>query len=192
MVSLERRGWFLSACGSISLGTVLFWRGEEGEKKGEGRRLLWSVVEPHRGKGGVHQRVLLRGGVHVLGRRVRLRAGGEEKGGATASQTQAPAAGEKVPVESSPPGGPTLRPLAARVAGPVCSACVPPARTGPPGARLSRKQGVHRWWAAAAKLGGEGCCERERRRRARGRIECSRRAAPGSAARAAAGRARRG
>lgn len=85
--------------------------------------------------------MLLRGGVHVLGRRVRLRAGGEEKGGATASQTQAPAAGEKVPVESSPPGGPTLRPLAARVVGPVCPACVPPARTGPPRARLSRKQG---------------------------------------------------
>lgn len=72
------------------------------------------------------------------------------------------------------PGGPSSRLLEAR-------GCWSRASRLPPhlsalGRRGSarREAGKHRWPAAAAKLGGGGCCECERRRGARGHTECYR------------------
>lgn len=94
-------------------------------------------------------------------------------GGATASQTQALAAGRKFPGRARPrravveaARGEGCRSRASRLL-PHLSAL---GRRG----SARREAGKHRWLAAAAKLGGGGCCECERRRRARGHTECYR------------------
>lgn len=88
------------------------------KKGGKEKGLYWSVVGPPPGKGRSARGECPRGGVHVQGRERERRAGGrggvgrreQLAGGATASQTQAPAAKEperKFPGTVRPPEGPS-------------------------------------------------------------------------------------
>lgn len=138
-----------------------------------------SVVEPHggeeerTGESTLGEEYTCWGGAGVRGgqegRRRQARAEGGRRHGladAGASSRRESSRGELIP------GGPTSRLLLARVVGPTRPACLPPERPGPPGLGVlgSRERC---WPAAAAKLGGGGCCEWELRSGARGRPECS-------------------